>query len=155
MTRLLAFLAAATLGSVSFAQADQSADFARGGMHFSAKAMDTDHDGMISKEEFMKYHADMWSKMTKDSNGSMSVTDASSAFAHGGMHVDVKAMDPNGTGMITQDMFMKYEATHWSLLPRDANDQISVADMVKTMKMHRKRAAAAAAAGTSDTSKPN
>jgi Ca2+-binding EF-hand superfamily protein len=155
MIRLLAFLAAVTLTSVSFAQADQSTDFARGGMHFSAKAMDTDKDGMISKEEFMKYHADMWNKMTKDSNGSMSVTDASSAFARGGMHVDVKAMDPNGTGMITRDMFMTYEATHWSLLPKDANDQISVADMEKAMKKHRRKAAAAEAAGTTDTSKPD
>jgi glutamate 5-kinase len=153
VTKFLVLLAAATLTSVSFGQADQSTDFARGGMHFRAKAMDTDNDGMISKDEFMKYHADMWSKMTKDSNGSMSVADASSAFARGGMHVDVKAMDSNGTGMITQEMFMKYEATHWSLLPRDANDQISVVDLEKAMKMHRKRATAAA--GTTDTAKPN
>jgi len=155
MSRLLVFLAAVTLASVGFAQADQSTDFARGGMHFSAKAMDTDHDGTISKDEFMKYHADMWNKMTKDSKGSMSTTDASAAFARGGMHVGVKAMDPNGTGRITQDMFMSYEATHWSLLPKDANDQISVADMEKAMKKHRKQAAAAEAAGAADTSKPD
>ena len=149
MTRFLVFLAAATLTSVSFAQ-DQSADFARGGMHFSAKAMDTDGDGMISKDEFMKYHAAVWDQMTKDSNGNMTMSDASAAFARGGMHVDVNKMDPDKDGTISKDEFMKYEATHWSLLPRDASGQISVADLEKAMKQHRKNAAAAAAASKAD-----
>jgi len=149
MTRFLVFLAATTLTSVSFAQ-DQSADFARGGMHFSAKAMDTDGDGMISKDEFMKYHAAVWDQMTKDSNGNMTMSDASAAFARGGMHVDVNKMDPDKDGTISKDEFMKYEATHWSLLPRDASGQISVADLEKAMKQHRKNAAAAAAASKAD-----
>jgi Ca2+-binding EF-hand superfamily protein len=152
MTRLLVFLAAATLTSVSFAQSDASTDFARGGMHFSAKAMDTDNDGMISKDEYMKYHSDMWDQMTKGSNGSMSTSDASSAFARGGMHVNTKAMDADKNGMITKDEFMKYEATHWNLLPKDSSGQISVSDMDKAMKKHHKKAAAADSA---DTSKSN
>jgi hypothetical protein len=48
---------------------------------------------------------------------------------------------------------MSYEANHWSLLPKDASGQISVADMEKAMKKHRQKAAAAAAA--SDTPKTN
>jgi Ca2+-binding EF-hand superfamily protein len=152
MTRLLVFLAAATLTSVSFAQADSSStNFTRGGMHFSAKAMDTDNDGMISKDEFMKYHADMWDQMTKGSNGSMSASDAASAFARGGMHVNTKSMDADHDGTITKDEFMSYEATHWNLLPKDASGQISVADMDKAMKKHRQKAAAAA--DSTDTSK--
>jgi Ca2+-binding EF-hand superfamily protein len=153
MTRLLAFLAAATLTSVGFAQADSSTNFATGGMHFSAKAMDTDNDGMISKDEFMKYHADMWDKMTKDSNGSMSTADAGKTFARGGMHVNVKAMDTDHDGTISKDEFMSYEATHWSLLPKDASGQISVADMQKAMKQHRQKAAAASDA--TETPKTN
>jgi Ca2+-binding EF-hand superfamily protein len=144
MTRLLVLFAAAILTNVSFAQ-DQSADFARGGMHFSAKAMDTDGDGMISKDEFMKYHAAMWDQMTKDSNGSMTVSDASSSFARGGMHIDVNKMDPDKDGTISNDEFMKYEATHWSLLPKDACGQIAVADLEKAMKKHRRKATAATA----------
>jgi Ca2+-binding EF-hand superfamily protein len=120
-------------------------------MHFSAKAMDTDNDGMISQDEFMKYHSDMWDQMTKDSNGSMSVTDVSAAFARGGMHVNAKAMDADHDGTISKDEFMKYEATHWSLLPKDASGQISVADMKKAMKKHRQKAAAAG--DSTDTSK--
>jgi Ca2+-binding EF-hand superfamily protein len=153
MTQLLVFLAAATLASASFAQTDASTDFARGGMHFSAKAMDTDNDGMISKDEFMKYHADMWDQVTKNSNGSISATDLSTAFARGGMHVNVKAMDADHSGTITKDEFMSYEATHWSLLPKDASGQISVADLQKAMKNYRHKAAAAPA--DPSTSKPD
>jgi EF-hand domain pair len=33
------------------------------------KAMDTNGDGKISKEEYMAYHEKMWMSMKKDSNG--------------------------------------------------------------------------------------
>jgi Ca2+-binding EF-hand superfamily protein len=153
MTRLLVFLAAATLTSLSYAQTDSSTDLARGGMHFSAKAMDTDNDGMISKDEFMKYHANMWDQMTKNSNGTMSMSDAKTAFARGGMHVNVASMDTDHSGTITKDEFMSYEATHWNLLPKDSSGQISVADMQKAMKKHRQ--SAAAASDSTDTPKTN
>jgi hypothetical protein len=48
---------------------------------------------------------------------------------------------------------MSYEATHWSLLPKDASGQISVADMQKAMKQHRQKAAAASDA--TETPKTN
>jgi Ca2+-binding EF-hand superfamily protein len=144
MTRFLGVVAAATLTSIGFAQ-DQSVDLARGGMHFSAKEMDTDKNGMISEDEFMKYHAAVWDKMTQDSGGNMTVGDAAAAFARGGMHIDVGKMDLDKDGSISRDEFMKYEATHWSLLPKDASGQISVTDMEKAMQKHREKAAAAAA----------
>ena len=40
----------------------------------SSKMMDTNGDGMISKEEFMAYHEDMYSKM-KQTNGGVSIKD--------------------------------------------------------------------------------
>jgi hypothetical protein len=144
MSRVFVLLAAATLTSVSFANGEP-AGFASGGMHFSARAMDTNGDGMISEDEFMKYHALKWDLMTKDSNGSMTVSAAAAAFARGGMHIDVNKMDPDQDGTISKDEFMKYEAMHWSLLPRDASGQISVTDMASAMKKHRAQAAAAAA----------
>ena len=39
------------------------------------KMMDTNGDGMISREEFMKYHESMYDKMKKGSNGMVSVMD--------------------------------------------------------------------------------
>ena len=39
------------------------------------KTMDTNSDGMISRDEFMKHHEAMYDKMKKGSNGMVSVMD--------------------------------------------------------------------------------
>ena len=39
------------------------------------KMMDTNSDGMITKEEFMKHHESMFDKMKKDSNGMVNMKD--------------------------------------------------------------------------------
>lgn len=39
------------------------------------KMMDTNKDGMISKDEFMKHHEMMWDKMKKNSTGSVDMKD--------------------------------------------------------------------------------
>lgn len=39
------------------------------------KMMDTNKDGMISKDEFMKHHEMMWDKMKKNSGGSVDMKD--------------------------------------------------------------------------------
>jgi hypothetical protein len=57
-------------------------DFATGGLAFNAKAMDTDHDGSVSKAEFLAYAGKKFDKM-KNSDGMMSVADAAKAFARG------------------------------------------------------------------------
>ena len=48
------------------------------------KMMDTNGDGMISKDEFMKHHEQMWERMKKNSDGM----------------VDVKTMPMMGGGMM-------------------------------------------------------
>jgi len=68
--------------TITVNDADQA--FARGNMRFSAKAMDMDHDGTISKEEFLAYSGKLFDKM-KDKNGMMSITDATKNFARGNM----------------------------------------------------------------------
>jgi EF-hand domain pair len=59
------------------------------------KAMDTNNDGKISKEEFMAYHEKMWDSMKKDSNG---MVDAKSMMM---MHHDsmMKGKDTSGDSM--------------------------------------------------------
>ena len=45
------------------------------GMGMDAKAMDSNSDGMISKDEFMKHHEMMWGKMKKNSAGTVDMKD--------------------------------------------------------------------------------
>jgi hypothetical protein len=49
--------------------------FAMDDMMMDMKAMDTNHDGMISKKEFMKFHEDMWAKMKKNKSGMVDMKD--------------------------------------------------------------------------------
>lgn len=50
------------------------------------KAMDTNGDGKVSKEEYMAYHEKMWMGMKKDSNGM--VDEKSMMMMHEGMMKD-------------------------------------------------------------------
>jgi hypothetical protein len=69
-------------------------DFARGNVNFNAKAMDADHDGTISKEEFMTYASHKFDKM-KDVNGKATLADVNAAFARGNPHVAAKPASTN------------------------------------------------------------
>lgn len=60
-------------------------DFATGGVSFRARAIDTDHDGSISKEEFLAYTGKKFDSMKK-TDGMVSVTDMAQAFARGNTH---------------------------------------------------------------------
>ena len=45
------------------------------GMKMDMKMMDTNGDGKISKAEYNKYHALMWTKMKKDKGGMVGMSD--------------------------------------------------------------------------------
>jgi hypothetical protein len=76
--------------TVSVPIADAAADFARGGLRFDAKSVDTNGDGMINKDEFMKYGEAKFDKMKKDSHGMISVADAARDIGSGNMHAESK-----------------------------------------------------------------
>jgi hypothetical protein len=57
-------------------------DFASGGVNFKARLIDTDHDGTISKEEFLAYTGKKWDNMKK-TNNMVSVDDMARAIARG------------------------------------------------------------------------
>ena len=46
------------------------------------KAMDTNSDGMISQEEFMKYHETVWQKVKRNAKG-YAMADIDAAYAAG------------------------------------------------------------------------
>ena len=57
-------------------------DFASGGVNFQARAIDTDHDGSISKEEYIAYVTRKFDSMKKTDN-MVSVEDMARAIARG------------------------------------------------------------------------
>ena len=57
-------------------------DFASGGINFKARAIDTDHDGTISKAEFVAYAGKKFDSMKKTDN-MVSVADMAKAIARG------------------------------------------------------------------------
>jgi hypothetical protein len=77
--------AAMAKGASSVSVSDAAQDFARGNMHFSAKAMDADHDGTISKDEFMAYTEKKFVRL-QNADGEISVSDLAAYFARGNMH---------------------------------------------------------------------
>ena len=55
-------------------------------MMMDMSAMDANHDGMISKKEFMKFHEEMWVKMKKNKSGMIDMKDME--MMHGNMMKD-------------------------------------------------------------------
>lgn len=85
-----------------------AADAKQGGtmaMDMDMSTMDTNKDGMISKEEFMKHHEAMWEKMKKNKSGMVDLKDMGNmmhgGMMHGGMMKDEKAM--KGDKMMMDD----------------------------------------------------
>ena len=62
-------------------------DFASGGINFKARAIDTDHDGTISKEEFVAYAGKKFDTMKK-TDDQVSVADMARAIARGNTKPD-------------------------------------------------------------------
>ena len=119
------FLGAILLGLVSVAGA-QSNDFATGNMRFSANAVDTNGDHMISKDEFMQYQGKMWTMMSKGKN-IVSVRDAASDFARGNIRFNAKAMDADRDGSISKEEFMNYSEKKFDKM-KNKDGMMSVED---------------------------
>ena len=69
-------------------------DFASGGVNFKARAIDTDHDGTISKDEFVAYAGRKFDSMKKTDN-MVSVADMAKAISRGNTNPDAaKAKAP-------------------------------------------------------------
>lgn len=52
-------------------------------MAMDMKAMDTNHDGMVTKEEFMAFHEAMWNKMKRNDKGMVMMRDVEMMYAPG------------------------------------------------------------------------
>ena len=85
MHRLLCIFFAMGLASIGISAVAMD-DMKPQGMMMEMKAMDTNHDGMISKKEFMKFHEEMWAKMKKNKSGMVDIKDME--LMHNGMMKD-------------------------------------------------------------------
>ena len=78
------------------------------------KMMDTNADGMISKDEFMKHHEAMYDGMKKNSSGMVSIKDMQGMMKGDGKMAGGKAMKHEGMSkdgsMKNHDAMMKDKA---------------------------------------------
>ena len=132
-------LAAAALLLASGTHAQVKDDFATGNMHFDVKAMHANADGMISKDEFMKYGDTMWRTMAKGAP-SIPVAQAAQDFARGNLRFDAKAMDNDHDGKISKDEFMKYAEQKFDKM-KNSQGMISVADAAANFARGNQRVA--------------
>ena len=132
-------LAAAALLLASGTHAQVKDDLATGNMHFDAKAMHANADGMISKDEFMKYGDYMWQMMAKGAP-SIPVVRAAQDFARGNLRFDAKAMDTDHNGNISKDEFMKYAEQKFDKM-KNSQGMISVADAATNFARGNQRVA--------------
>ncbi|HUE48013.1 MAG TPA: EF-hand domain-containing protein [Steroidobacteraceae bacterium] len=132
-------LAAAALLFASGAHSQATPEFATGNMHFDAKAMHANADGMISKDEFMKYGDTMWQTMAKGAP-SIPVTQAGQDFARGNLRFNAKAMDTDHDGTISKDEFMKYAEQKFDKM-KNSQGMISLADATANFARGNQRVA--------------
>jgi EF hand len=72
--------AAILVAPLAFGQTDPKTDPNQLMAMEMAKKMDTNHDGMVSKEEFMKAMEQRWNEMDKEKKGMMTINQSSGLF---------------------------------------------------------------------------
>ena len=125
---LVTMIALAALATV--AQAQTSNAFATGNpMHFDAKAMDTNGDGMITKAEMMAYAEKMWDMMANGKD-TIRISRATKDFATGGLAFNAKAIDTDHDGSISKQEFLTYAEHKFDKMVHP-NGMISVQEAAK------------------------
>ncbi|MBC7621715.1 MAG: hypothetical protein H7293_22505 [Candidatus Saccharibacteria bacterium] len=140
MTKSISLLLAAGLLGASvgaFAQNDDKPMVETDtSMSMKMKTMDTNGDGMISREEFMKYHEDMYGAMPANADGMVDMKPMikrQNRMMMGGkpMSIDMARMGANTNGMVTRAQYMKYHDDMYNGMQMNSQ---SMVDM-KTMMM--------------------
>lgn len=122
--------------------ADDLVSFATGGYAVGLRTpalmhkMDTDHDGMVSRAEWLAFQEKVFAKLDKDQTGRIDakefvnannkeiVSFATGGYAHGLMTNEMlKKIDADGDGSISRQEFIDY--------------QLAVFDMLDTSKAHK------------------
>lgn len=105
----------------------QSNEFATGNMHFDAKAMDTNGDHMITREEMAQYATKMWEEMSGGKD-TLPIAAAAKDFASGGVNFKARAIDTDHDGTISKAEFLAYTDKKFDKMKKTDN-MVSVDDM--------------------------
>jgi hypothetical protein len=128
--RLMSAAALTLLAGGAQAQTSNSNAFATGNpMHFNAKAMDTNGDSMITKEEMMAYAEKLWQAMANGQD-TIRISVAAKDFATGGYAYNAKAIDTDHDGTISKKEFLDY-AEHKFDKMAHPNGMISVEEAAR------------------------
>jgi len=138
----LAMLAAAMVYA-PLASADDMASFATGGYARGLQTMsemhkmDTDHDGTVSKAEWLAYQEKVFAALDKDKTGNVDekefLTPSAdmASFATGGYArgLQTKAMmhkiDTDGDGKVSHDEFIAYQTKVFDMMDTDQSGTLS------------------------------
>jgi Ca2+-binding EF-hand superfamily protein len=140
--RSLPLLVLAALGFAPFAFADDLVEFATGGYASGLRTMDemhmidTDHDGTISRAEWIAYQEKIWATFKKDKNGDVdekAFTTPSSTmatFATGGYARGLQTpemmhkIDTNGDGKVSHDEYIAYQTKIYDHMDKNQTGSI-------------------------------
>lgn len=130
------------------AAADNMVSFATGGYATGLRTMemmhviDTNKDGMVSKDEWIAFQERVFKAMDKDNKGFLVEKDfvsvdrnaiafATAAYARGLRTNDMfKKIDADGDGKITRDEFVNYQLKIFQMLDVKKKEMIGVADFI-------------------------
>lgn len=138
-------VAAATFSIAGFA--DDMVSFASGGYSTGLRTMeemhmiDTNKDGMVSKDEWVAYQERVFKALDKDSDGSldteefyghpMPVSFATAGFSHG---LETKQMfgkiDANGDGKVSHDEYIAFQTRVFEMMDTKKARELSASDFI-------------------------
>jgi EF hand len=128
--QVMSSVALLLLAAGAQAQTSRSNAFATGNpMHFDAKDMDTNGDGMITKDEMMAYASKMWDMMANGKD-TIRISQATKDFASGGLAFNARAIDKDHDGSISKQEFLTYAEHKFDKMVHP-NGMISVQEAAK------------------------